>query len=654
MFCEILWRMSQCTNEQLGLDPTARRIYPGGPLYQVMAEEMKDHASDIDFDSVTPSDLDELAPGQSIVYTYMRRMFRRSLPDDAPRYVLDVPYGNETRQYLVGKPLFTTKEVIGRGTLGADYPGVEPEGQILQELNDVDVPHIPTAVCHGDLPGQKTVSPEIWDWAETLVNKDPNVALAVRKDVDDKLTTQRPSRAGPKTKPLQGQRRQQSKSKLRTQLQLEQLTDTGTTSTHPQLSTPSKTPLRKHQHARLVVKEIALPLRDFKYSRTLLTVIVDCLEAHYVAVNEKTSRLHRDISDSNIMMIPKLEIMGGVKMIVLRGLLCDWEMSKRINTDVRAPRQPVKSGTWQFKSVTLLNSLDKAVDISDELESFFHVIVYYAVRYLDSNLDAKGVADFIDSYFDTFQYLNGTWRCGYHKRDVVLPGILRASDLKTSVQFGQPLDDVIRTSLRWFQGNYVVQEYTAYLEEQQRASPPSPTPPSSAPSALLHPDNETNDVEPFLEFSAVFLKLNQNWKRPRADSTDSDTSTTSVGHGDSRYGAPQAFPTPTQEQYDLAAKVKTHDDFMKLLYDARRSKRYNRRDPTGDRYPKDKNSAMGEDGGKDDEDGDEDVDVDVDVDVDEDEDDNAHEEDSGDDRDGGAEEDEESEDEDYMDEDYED
>ena len=68
-----------------------------------------------------------------------------------------------------------------------------------------------------------------------------------------------------------------------------------------------------------------------------------CSPAHYLAVDRKTSRLHRDISSSNIMMVPKLEDVNGVKRIVYRGLLCDWKMSKRINAGVRAPRQPVRS-----------------------------------------------------------------------------------------------------------------------------------------------------------------------------------------------------------------------------------------------------------------------------------------------------------------------
>ena len=124
-------------------------------------------------------------------------------------------------------------------------------------------------------------------------------------------------------------------------------------------------------------------------------------------MREPTSRLHRDISGSNIMMIPKFirEDDGG--FIVLRGLLCDWELSKRIDsTRPRVPRQPVRSvrqtfflgvvmrappnvapqGTWQFMSATLLNHHDKAAEICDDLEAFFHVILYHAVRYLKSNL----------------------------------------------------------------------------------------------------------------------------------------------------------------------------------------------------------------------------------------------------------------------------
>ena len=227
----------------------------------------------------------------------------------------------------------------------------------------------------------------------------------------------------------------------------------------------------------------------------------------------------------------------------------------------------------------LLNTLDsdEADEISDELESFFHVIVYHAVRYLKSNLNTAYVADFIDEYFNTFRYQWGTcqWGCGYHKQNVIHSGDLRTSDRKKFVKFGRPLDNVLDTLLRWFRSHYAVQEYTNDLEERQRASPTSPTPASSAPSALHDDDIPVRRL-------TKFLAMNKNWKRPRAHSTNSETSMKGVDHDVSRHVRP-----PTQEQYDLAAKVKTHDEFMRLLDNALSSKQKNRRDPTGDRYPKD-------------------------------------------------------------------
>ena len=67
-------------------------------------------------------------------------------------------------------------------------------------------------------------------------------------------------------------------------------------------------------------------------------------------------------------------------------------------------------GTWQFMSVALLLKDTKVVEIPDELESFFHVLVYYSVRFVDSNIDYAD--NFICDYFDArLQYLDGE-RCG--------------------------------------------------------------------------------------------------------------------------------------------------------------------------------------------------------------------------------------------------
>ena len=63
--------------------------------------------------------------------------------------------------------------------------------------------------------------------------------------------------------------------------------------------------------------------------------------------------------------------------------------------------------------------------MQDELESIFHVLVYYSVRFVDSNIDY--VDNFICDYFDAhLQYLDGE-RCGSLKRESILDGFIHVS-----------------------------------------------------------------------------------------------------------------------------------------------------------------------------------------------------------------------------------
>lgn len=101
---------------------------------------------------------------------------------------------------------------------------------------------------------------------------------------------------------------------------------------------------------------------------------------------------------------------------VYKGLLTDWELSKRIEYDNEAPRHPDRTvcpivsaletylliplqGTWQFMSVNALNNPDKPIRIPDELESFFHALLWFAIRWLPHN--CNNVGKFMFEYFDT-------------------------------------------------------------------------------------------------------------------------------------------------------------------------------------------------------------------------------------------------------------
>lgn len=72
-----------------------------------------------------------------------------------------------------------------------------------------------------------------------------------------------------------------------------------------------------------------------------------------------------------------------------------------------------------------LDSPWRRIVVQDELESVFHVLIYYAVRFVDSNIDQ--VDNFICDYFDArLQYSTGD-RCGLLKKNSIKAGVIDVS-----------------------------------------------------------------------------------------------------------------------------------------------------------------------------------------------------------------------------------
>ncbi|TFK79782.1 hypothetical protein K466DRAFT_470959, partial [Polyporus arcularius HHB13444] len=259
------------------------------------------------------------------------------------------PDGENVRKFLVGRPYFRAKGMTGRGTRGyvawdchakkfvwlkdawrAHYALLTKEGDILAQLNAAEVSNVPTLVCHGDIRGQTTKTPEFWEMMHPL---DPFPLIP-------------------------------------------------TTSTSSQ-DYRQDCPLRRHIHYRIVVEEVCLTLPLFENGQQLVSIIYDCALAHYEAT--QAGFIHRDVSGGNILILPCIvTIEDGRRFIQWTGILTDWELAKGLS-DPRKPRQPERTGTWQYMSVALLNRPQKAVEIPDDLESLFYVLLYHAVRYLKSN-----------------------------------------------------------------------------------------------------------------------------------------------------------------------------------------------------------------------------------------------------------------------------
>lgn len=132
-------------------------------------------------------------------------------------------------------------------------------------------------------------------------------------------------------------------------------------------------------------------------------------------------------------------------------------------------------------SVAILLNPFKVVEIPDDLKSFLYVLLYYAIRYLNSN--CKHVADWIEEFFDCFTVTDGSYTCGAKKERTVVNTAQLSAPGVNSIVFGSPLDYLFTTLLQSFKAHYAVTLY----EQRPHIPPPSPSATSSdalAPSLL--------------------------------------------------------------------------------------------------------------------------------------------------------------------------
>jgi len=80
-------------------------------------------------------------------------------------------------------------------------------------------------------------------------------------------------------------------------------------------------------------------------------------------------------------------------------MLIDWDLSKEIKDDDERPRQHSRTGTWQFISISrLLVPLARPHEVSDDLESFFWVLLYQVAKCRDSR--GHGLEEQMRNVFD--------------------------------------------------------------------------------------------------------------------------------------------------------------------------------------------------------------------------------------------------------------
>ena len=207
----------------------------------------------------------------------------------------------------------------------------------------------------------------------------------------------------------------------------------------------------------------------------------------------------------------------------------------------------------------MLTENPKTVEIPDELESYLHVLLYFSIRYLDS--DCKDPAEFIESYFDSYTLQGGIYTCGARKLRVVQTAGKLEVRKGVPITFGSAMDDIFSELLPMFKAYYKVQDYSKMRKDAASATPRSAPSPPATTTATATSEVVSQDPDE-LDLITQYHSAKNKRRAPREE--------------DDR---------PTRAEEDDAALLEDHDFMLGTLATAYLSGRWSETDRVGDRVP---------------------------------------------------------------------
>ncbi|KAH8100081.1 hypothetical protein BXZ70DRAFT_203982 [Cristinia sonorae] len=219
-------------------------------------------------------------------------------------------------------------------------------------------------------------------------------------------------------------------------------------------------------HTRIVLNEVGIPLRDYEHSFELCCVVYDAFCAHDDAWSI-AKVLHRDISDGNIVIYVNHEHPHKRP----RGLLIDWDVCKFEHELSRDPSQKNPVGTWRFMSAALLRFPLKPNEVADDIESFYHLLMLYALRFHRHGKTLEELKAILESTYDISKYHAGYWLGGITKYEYMETAHLPC---RPAGQFGSLLASLAALIQKHYQK--LDKELAMYAVPQADLEPTSPDP----------------------------------------------------------------------------------------------------------------------------------------------------------------------------------
>lgn len=222
------------------------------------------------------------------------------------------------------------------------------------------------------------------------------------------------------------------------------------------------------------------------------------------------------------------------------------------------------------------------LSIADELESFLHVLIYLAVRFLRTG--SLNVWAFVDNYFEGFAMNNNNRRtCGLLKKEIIRTGSLmwdevpirflsapppaagpRGVQQQDEAALLSPLNDVIENYLAFFKARYAVLEYERQVMKAQ------PRPLHSLESAIEAATPSTAAAE---RSKQMRLALDRAMGLPVRSTGVQKPAPRSDSKGPTK---------PAQSVYEMAANLKTHEAILDMLFTEIRMRLWPSKDFVGD------------------------------------------------------------------------
>ncbi|RDX42642.1 hypothetical protein OH76DRAFT_1488523 [Lentinus brumalis] len=260
-------------------------------------------------------------------------------------------------RFLVSRPVISPMVLTGKGTKGFWAVDVSThrvaflkdtwrsrgeEGFILASMIEKGVRNVPSVLCHGDVPDEFPVQ------GERKVERS-EIQVTVTEEFSDSSWTCK----------VKGKAYQFSKS----------------------------------VHYRVVLRDVGYSLRHSRGTEELLTATLDVLRAMSDA-RYKASRLHRDISLGNIILVAEPD------RSVRRGYLIDWDASCGVDESGAALRRG-RAGTWEFLPFRMIGSQsrERKQTLQDDMESLFYVVLYCAFLWLPHKLTPQQLGDSFSRLF---------------------------------------------------------------------------------------------------------------------------------------------------------------------------------------------------------------------------------------------------------------